>query len=82
MAKTKGSRPVKSAPKKASSSPSAKSTLIGAGISAGKQMLGLGGSSAKKGGRRSKKKSALWYAKEIQRIKLKRKYMKLRLGGL
>jgi len=31
-----------------------------------------------KGGRRSRKKSALWYAKEIQRIRLKRKYEKVK----
>jgi len=29
-------------------------------------------------GRRSRKKSALWYAKEIQRIRLKRKYEKVK----
>ena len=36
--------------------------------------------SGKKGGgvRRSRKKSALWYAKEIQRIRLKRKYEKVK----
>ena len=79
MAKTKATRPVKSAPKKASS-PSVKSSLIGAGISAGKSMLGIGSSTAKKGGKRSKKKSALWYAKEIQRMKLKRRYEKVKFG--
>ena len=34
--------------------------------------------SKKKGGRRSRKRSALWYAKEIQRIRLKRKYEKVK----
>jgi len=34
--------------------------------------------SSKSGGRRSRKKSALWYAKEIQRIRLKRKYEKVK----
>lgn len=33
-----------------------------------------------KGGRRSRKKSALWYAKEIQRIRLKRKYERVKLS--
>jgi hypothetical protein len=33
-----------------------------------------------KGGKRRSKKSALWYAKEIQRIKLKKRYEKTKLG--
>lgn len=43
-------------------------------LKTGKKLLGLGGKG--KGGRR--KKSALWYAKEIQRIRLKRRYEKLK----
>lgn len=35
-------------------------------------------SKASKGGKRHHKKSALWYAKEIQRIRLKRKYEKVK----
>jgi hypothetical protein len=67
-----------SKPAKLKSSPTAKSSVIGAGISAGKQLLGFGGKS--KGVKRSKKKSALWYAKEIQRMKLKRRYEKVKFG--
>jgi len=75
-----GKRPKKSAPKKSSGKPSVKGAIVGAGISAGKQLLGFGGDKKGKGGRRSKKKSALWYAKEIQRMKLKKRYEKIKLG--
>jgi len=80
MAKTKGTRPVKTAPSKSAPKSSLGSAALSAGLSVGKSMLGIGGASAKKGGRRSKKKSALWYAKEIQRMKLKRRYEKTKFG--
>ena len=68
----------------AKKSSKAKSSKKSSGLlSKGKSALsGLLGKKGKGTGRRSRKKSALWYAKEIQRIKLKRRYMKLRLGGL
>lgn len=35
-----------------------------------------------KGKGRRRKRSAFWYAKEIQRMKLKRRYEKVKIGGL
>jgi len=56
-----------------------KTSKISTAIGVGKAVLGLGSSKTKgKGGRR--KKSAMWYAKEIQRVKLKKRYEKLKLG--
>lgn len=43
---------------------------------AGKAIKALTGSKTK--GRSRKKKGALWYAKEIQRLKLKKRYEKLK----
>lgn len=71
--KVKSSKPAKL------KSSSAKTSVIGAGISAGKSLLGIGGKAKGKGGKRHKK-SALWYAKEIQRMKLKRRYEKVKFG--
>jgi len=41
--------------------------------------MGLGGAKRGFGGRRRHKKSAMWYAKEIARLKLKKRYEKQRL---
>jgi len=51
-----------------------------AGKAAGKVISAITGKGGKKGGRR--KKGSGWYAREIQRVKLKRKLEKLRYGGL
>ncbi len=74
--KTKSKKPAK-----LKSSPTAKSSAVGIGITAGKKLLGMGGSSSKsKGGFKRRKKSAIWYAKEIQRMKLKKRYEKIKIG--
>lgn len=74
----------KSRPKPAAKAkPAAKTSTIAkvANVAkAGATMLGIGGGSKKTSSRRSKKKSALWYARAIQREKLKRKYEKLKFG--
>ena len=66
----------------------AKSKLKGAPKAVGKRLKGavskaMGGVTAKggvaRGGRRRRKHGAMWYAKEIARIKLKRRYDKIRL---
>lgn len=57
------------------SSKSSKSSGSSGLIAKGKALLS-GSKGSGKGGRR--KKSALWYAKEIQRIKLKRKYERIK----
>jgi len=51
-----------------------KSSKLSKAVGVGKKLMGMGG---KSGGKRRHKKSAVWYAKNIQRIKLKRKYEKL-----
>jgi len=70
----------KSKPKKPTSSKKSSTggSLGKTAVGLGKQALGLGGKSGKGGKRR--KKSALFYAKEIQRLKLKRRYEKVRMG--
>lgn len=40
----------------------------------------MGASKGRGKGRKGRKKSALWYAKEIQRIRLKRKYERVKLS--
>ena len=65
-------------PKPAKLKASSKGGLVKTAVGVGASMLGIGGKG--KGGKRSKKKSALWYAKEIQRIKLKNRYNKIKLG--
>jgi len=57
------------------SKPSAGKPLKDSVVSKGKELLM--GKSSSSGGRK-KRKSALWYAKEIQRIKLKRKYERIK----
>lgn len=44
-------------------------------VSAGKKLLGIGG----KGGGKRRKKSALWYIKEKQRLKAKKQYEREKL---
>jgi len=77
----------KSRPKKSATKAAAKGKIaapkgkLGMAVGAAKAVGGFmglvgGGKGKGKGGRRSKKKSAFWYAKEIQRMKLKRKYLK------
>ena len=70
-------RPKKSAPKsmKSNKKQSVKDKLI----NKGKEMLTGKGKGKGKGGRRYKK-SALWYAKEIQRLKLKKRFEKVKFG--
>lgn len=75
MAKTKNPR--STAAKKPAAS---KMGTVAKVASVGASLLGIGGSSKGKGGKKGKKKSALWYAKEIQRVKLKKKYEKVKLG--
>lgn len=73
----KKSKPVKPASKSKSST---KSTVLGAGIGVAKNLLGLDGGKKGSGGKRRRKKSALFYAREIQRLKLKKRYEKVRIG--
>jgi len=68
-------RAKKSAPKAMKASKSG-GGVVSKAIGVGKAVMGLGGGKSSKGGKRRHKKSALWFAKEIQRLKLKRKYMK------
>jgi len=58
--------------KKAKSKKTSKTSKV---VSAGKKLLGLGG----KGGGRRRKKSALYYIKETQRLKAKKKYERERM---
>ncbi len=60
---------------------------VGTGLYAAEKVaekLGVRGGAGfigkRKGGRRSRKKSAQWYAKNIMRLKLKRRYDKIRLS--
>jgi len=53
-----------------------KKTKTGKLVSAGKKLLGVGGKGT--GGKR-RKKSALWYVKEKQRLKAKKQYEKERM---
>ncbi len=57
----------------------AKGGLKETAVGLGKKALGIG-SGKSKGTGRKRKKSALFYAKEIQRLKLKKKYEKIRIG--
>lgn len=75
--------PVKKAAAKSAAAPKTAmaANIAKTAVSLGASALGIGGSSRKSGGkRRSRKKSALFYAREIQRLKLKKKYEKIKLG--
>lgn len=76
----KKSRPKKSASKVSKSKGTPKiGGAVGLAVKGAQAVggiMGIGGKSKGKGGRRSKKRSALWYAKEVQRLRLKRKYQK------
>jgi hypothetical protein len=73
------SRPAAKKPQSAPKS-NVKGALVGAAISTGKSLLGIGDGKKGKGGRRKHKKSAQFYAKEIMRLKLKKRYEKVKLG--
>lgn len=59
--------------KKAGSSGSKTSKVVGVA----KSLIGKA-TTTTKGYRKSKKRGALWYAKEIQRLKLKKRYEKIK----
>jgi len=69
---------MKSAVKKRSPKPSKSSGGVVSAV-ASKAKAMFGGSGAGRSGKK-KKKSAYWYAREIQRLKLKRRYEKARIG--
>ncbi len=58
---------------------------IGAGVAVAGGALLAGRAIAKRvssgGGKKRRKRSAMWFAKEITRIKLKKRYDKLRIGA-
>ena len=54
-----------------------KSSAVGKVISSAVGFMGKGGK-----GKKRHKKSAMWYAKEIQRLKLKKRFEKVKLGVL
>ena len=83
MSKSKSPRPTQQkATAQKSKSSGIGSSIASAGISAGLNALGIGGRSGKKGsGKKHRKKTAMWYAKEIQRVKLKKKYEKVKIGA-
>jgi len=66
----------KEKPKAGAKTKDKKKSVKDVAVAGAKKILGK---DEKKTGK-SRKKSALWYAKEIQRMKLKRKYEKIRLG--
>lgn len=84
MAKKSKSKPTKSklAAVKSGVAKAAKASPIGRVAGAVAAVKGIGGGAARARGMRGRrgKKSAYWYAAQIQRLKLKRKYDKLRLG--
>lgn len=53
-----------------------KSSKVATAVNVGKQVLGLGGKSS--GGRKSRRKSIAWYANAIAKLKLKKRYEKLK----
>jgi len=63
---------------KGSSKPLGLASKVGGAV-AGKLGMKVAGKGGFKGGRRRAKKSAMWYAKEIARLKLKKRYEKVRL---
>lgn len=73
----KKNKPVKPTKAKAST----KSTLGTTALGVAKSALGLGGTTKSKGTGKRRKKSALFYAREIQRLKLKKRYEKIRIGA-
>lgn len=68
------------ASKKAKAKKTGKKTSLG--VKAVKGVAGklLGGESKGGGGKKSRKKTAAWYANQIARLKLKKRYDKLRLS--
>lgn len=65
---------------KATTKASSKSSLVSSAVSMGASMLGIGAKTKGGSGHRRRKKSALFYAREIQRLKLKKRYEKIKIG--
>ena len=77
MSKKTRPQPAKVTNKKTSAAP--KKSIVSSLVSSVISSPTSGGSKARSGGKRHHKKGAQWYAREIARLKLKKRYEKVRL---